>query len=247
MAKLPEPPHDCPTEEPFVAEPCAEGVVELKDALVSPKPEPPKFGKKRLDRTLTLNEGMTFGEDLCALCFPCPDPATIDGPSAMIFAVMMDNLMCCFPYELEPNNCKGTFARSVKKGDIFYNGHPAVTGAQSKILKNCADYAATFPEMAPQLGAMTNLYGANSMPYIDWDCMNMRGLEKMLQMYAHIRDTWLAVALEAGVSTTGTPFEERFPDGGAPEARQPFTGPVAPVGGAGATAKATLKTSDAPE
>ena len=226
MAKLPYEGPDCPVDPPLNIEPCADGVVELKDGLISEAPEPPKFGKKRLDRTLTLTEGMTFGEDLCALCFPCPAPGSVDPASAMVFAVMMDNLRCCFPYELEPNNCKGSLARTVKKGDIFYNGHPAVTGAQSKILKNCADYAAAFPSMAPQLGAMTNLYGANSMPFIDWDCMNMRGVEKMLQMFAHIRDTFLAVALEGGIATAGTPFEERFPDGGSPPA--PFTGSDAP-------------------
>lgn len=219
MAKLPEV-HECPVEEKFEPTPCADGVVQLRDGLIAEKPKPPSPGKKRLDRTMRMQNGMAFGEELCEQCFPCPPAGMLEPASALAFAVMIDELMCCFPYELEPNNCKGGIARSVKKGEIWYQGHPAVTGGVSKILKNCAEYEAAFPGMAPMLGAMTNLYGHHSMPYIDWDCMNMRGVEKMLQLFAHMRDTMLAYALTADPSLdlTDTPFAQAFD--GVPQAMQ---------------------------
>ena len=211
MAKLPEV-HECPVEEPFVPTPCADAVVEVTDGFIADKPENPSPGKKRLDRTMRMTDGMSFGEDLCEQCFPCPKPGTLDAATALALAVMFDQLMCCFPYELDPDNCKGGISRQVKKGEIFYQGHPAVTGGKSKMLRDCPDYVAAFPSMAPMLGAMTNLYGANSMPYIDWDCMNMQGVEKMLQLFAHIRDTLKAYALteDPALPLDGTPFEPAF-------------------------------------
>ena len=196
--KIPPPP--CPEKpEPFIPGRCAEAVIELRDGLLSEPPKPPTPGKKRLNR---VGCGMQFGCEVFEDCFPCPKPGTLDPGTALAISMMIDALMCCFPYELSPNNCTGQIAREVKTGDNFWQGHPAVTGGVSKVGKECADYAAAFPEMAPMLGAMTNLYGHNSMPYLDWDCMNLRGVEKMLQLFAHMRDT---LRYYAEMELAGTP------------------------------------------
>lgn len=186
---------ECKKEEPFVKEPCGEPVIEIKDGLIAPD-EPRAYDfKKRPDRT-QRHTGMIFGEEeLCLLCFPCDKIDELTPGAAILLAARIDALICCFPIELEPQSCKGQPCRRVEI-DAFgaCRGHPVVTGGISKFGKACLDYKASNPEMGYTAGCITNLYGRNSMPYVDWNCMNEQGMVKMVQMYYHMRDAILGSA-----------------------------------------------------
>lgn len=182
-------------QPPFEGADCAEPVVHVRDGLVAPDQVREYDFKKRPNRT-EQHTGMLFGEEeLCALCFPCETIDELTPGAAILLAARIDALICCFPIELEPQSCKGQPCRRVEIDPWGgCSGHPVTTGAVSKFGTACLNYLASNPELGYDLGCITNLYGRNSMPYIDWNVMNEQGMVKMLQMFYHMRDSILGSA-----------------------------------------------------